>query len=42
MVEPTNIVDWTTVAIKVKNELTGKVFPEELVKKLDEHIKAAG
>jgi TRAP-type C4-dicarboxylate transport system substrate-binding protein len=41
VVEPEDIVGWSTVAITVRNKLTGKLFPKSLIDEIDGHIKAS-
>jgi TRAP-type C4-dicarboxylate transport system substrate-binding protein len=41
VVEPSDIVAWSSVAMTVKNKLTGKMFPKDLIAEIDKHIKAS-
>ena len=41
VVEPEDIVAWSSVAMTVKNKLTGKMFSKELMAEIDKHIKAS-
>ncbi len=41
VVEPEDMVAWSSVAITVRNQLTGKLFPKSLIDEIDGHIKAS-
>jgi TRAP-type C4-dicarboxylate transport system substrate-binding protein len=41
VVEPEDIVGWSSVAITVRNKLTGTLFPKDLLAEIDRHIKAS-
>lgn len=41
VVEPEDIVAWSSVAMTVKNKLTGKMFSKELMAEIDKHIKGS-
>jgi TRAP-type C4-dicarboxylate transport system substrate-binding protein len=41
VVPPQGIEKWSSIAITVRNKLTGKMFPQDLLDEIDGHIKAS-